>query len=350
MITPSVFADRLISMSDQNARDLPWTLTNDPYKIWISEIILQQTRVAQGLAYYERFIERFPTVTELASAPLDLVLKMWEGLGYYSRARNLHYTAKLIMEKFDGYFPHRHEDIISLKGIGPYTAAAIASFAFGQKYAAIDGNALRVISRVLGITAGIDTNDVKKQINLFANQAIASVDSALFNQTIMDVGSLVCTPQQPKCFECAMNEICLARIEDMISLIPYKAKKVNVKDRFFHYYYITDGNKLVVQKRKGKDIWNGLYELPLIESKTPNLEKINIQNFGLELELNDQKPLSHYVHILTHQRIHTYFYFIKIKKLYKINKDQSLVERKKVLNFAFPRVITRFFEENDFLT
>lgn len=345
MITPGVFADKLFSMSENIARNLPWSVTKDPYKIWLSEIILQQTKVAQGLAYYERFIEDFPTVVHLAEAPLDHVLKLWEGLGYYSRARNLHASAQIIVEKHGAKFPEKYEDILSLKGIGPYTASAIASFAYGQHFAAIDGNAMRVISRVLGITGGIDTNEVIKQINDFGKRAILNSDPATFNQTMMDVGSQICTPKQPKCNDCTFYDLCVARIDELTSIIPFKTKKVQVTNRHFHYFFITDGNHVVINQRNDKDIWKGLYQLPLIESDSDIFELDQLRTeYGIKHTKNISLS-SNYLHILTHQRIQTYFYIVKVDDLSKINKDQNLVERKKVSNFAFPRVITRFFEE-----
>lgn len=328
-------------MSELYCRNLPWKETRDPYRIWISEIILQQTKVSQGIDYYLRFLDTFPDIKSLADAPLDQVLKLWEGLGYYSRARNLHFAAQQILSNHEGVFPNQYHEVKKLKGIGPYTAAAITSFAYGYHYPAIDGNAIRILSRVLGIMEDTTTATVFKEIEDFANRAIKNVDPAAFNQTMMDIGAQLCTPKNPECHKCAFQEECIASKENLTKVIPMKAGKKMVKQRYFHYFFITDGKKCIIRQRKNKDIWRELYELPLIETNSSSLE-----GFESTLTLDDKlSPIASYIHKLTHQQIFVFFYKVQKSKVKKINKDQSLVLYKNLLNFAFPRVINKFFEE-----
>ncbi len=352
-LNPHHFSNLLLLWSSDNQRDLPWKKDKDPYKIWISEIILQQTRVDQGTPYFLKFIHTFPNVKSLSEAEEDQVIKLWEGLGYYTRARNIHHTAKIIVEKYDGIFPTDYHKILSLKGVGPYTAAAIVSFAFDQKYAVVDGNVLRLISRLLGIVEAIDSNSVKKSITSFVTKGIANVDAAGYNQALMDFGATICTPTNPNCHNCPFLEYCIAHVTEKIRLIPYKAKKIIRTNRYFHIFDfdLPNGRTLLIQ-RKNTDIWKNLYQLPIFESistDAPNIDELTIffkTIFGNKLRI-DQEPkcISSTKQPLTHQNIHALFYKIKLENIpHKINQDHYLVERTKVSNFAFPKIIADHFK------
>jgi A/G-specific adenine glycosylase len=341
-ISPSTFAELLLEMGELSQRNLPWKNTLDPYHIWISEIILQQTRVAQGLDYYIRFVTKFPTISVLARAPIDDVLKAWEGLGYYSRARNLHAASHQIMDNYGGVFPSEYEHIKSLKGIGPYTASAIASFAFGQPYASLDGNAHRLFSRVLAIDDVVGSRSFDEKVVDFAQKAIANVDPSKFNQAVMDIGAQICTPSSPKCGVCLFADHCLALRRDMVEQLPIKKPKAPVKHRYFHYFLLTYRDELMMELRTANDIWKGLYQLPVIESTSDQLPE-NQKLFDLDISTSLESIWSG-SQLLSHQRIHARVYAIKLQRRPKINKDQYLVERQKVLNFAFPKVINSFFE------
>ena len=258
------FARLLIEWYHEHKRDLPWRNTNDPYLIWISEIILQQTRVAQGYAYYQRFIERFPNLESLAAAEENEVLKYWQGLGYYSRARNLHQAAISV----NGVFPVKYEDILKLKGVGTYTAAAICSFAYNQPHAVVDGNVYRVLSRFFGINEPIDSRKGKKIFASLAHDLLDKIQPALYNQAIMDFGALQCTPLSPDCTVCPFKNRCFAFNHNMVSSLPIKQNKTKTSERFFYYLLIRDNGNIYLNKRTENDIWKNLYELPLIESNT----------------------------------------------------------------------------------
>jgi A/G-specific adenine glycosylase len=355
-LNPDQFASKLLQWSESNQRDLPWKKDKDPYKIWISEIILQQTRVEQGKPYYLRFIKAFPDVQALAKADEHQVLKLWEGLGYYSRARNLHFTARLIMDKYHGDFPKSYLEILNLKGIGPYTAAAIASFAYNLKHAVVDGNVLRLISRLLGILQAIDTSEVKNKIEIFVNKSIKNVDAASFNQGLMDFGATHCTPTNPRCDTCPFQPYCIAHQDEMVTVIPQKSKKIIRKDRHFHVFDIDLPESVtILHQRKETDIWKNLFEFPALESKssdTPILKDINtFLKTILDCDINLTKKIKpHYMakQILTHQNIFVYFYKIKIEVMpKKINQDHYLVERTKVSNFAFPKFVTDYLKNTD---
>lgn len=303
------FSDLLIDWYLENKRDLPWRETKDPYKIWISEIILQQTRVAQGLEYYHNFIEHFPNVQALAEADEEEVLKCWQGLGYYSRARNLHFAAKTIMEKFNGEFPQTHKEILSLKGIGEYTAAAISSFAFGLPHAAVDGNFYRVLARVFEIETPIDSTKGKAEFSMLAQELIDKQRPALFNQAMMDLGATVCTPSTPSCEACPMHDMCLALSHHTIGSLPIKSKKISTKNRYFYYFHIVDNGTTFLHRRDGNDIWKGLYELPLIET-TQAMEIDDViasaknSDFSKSFTIKQiDQTYPSITHILSHQRI-----------------------------------------------
>jgi A/G-specific adenine glycosylase len=252
---------------DTNTRAMPWKGEKDPYKIWLSEIILQQTRVEQGLAYYERFISTFPNVQQLAAAPEQQVFKLWEGLGYYTRCKNLIATAKYIAEELQGVFPQRYDDILALKGIGPYTAAAIASFAYQLPHAVLDGNVFRVLSRYFGISTPTDTTEGKQLYTAMANALLDHAQPGLYNQAIMDFGATVCTPRQPACPRCPQRKDCQSFLHGWVDQLPVKEKQLVKKTRWLYYFIVRTGNEVLVRKRGAKDIWENLYEFVLYENE-----------------------------------------------------------------------------------
>jgi len=301
----------------QNARDLPWRVKKDPYFVWVSEIILQQTRVEQGTAYFLRFIEQFPDVKSLASAHENEVLKVWQGLGYYSRARNMHAAARQIMKEFNGLFPDTYIDIVKLKGIGSYTASAIASISFGLPYAAIDGNVYRVLSRVFGIDTPIDTTNGKKEFTDLANELLDRKNPGIFNEALMEFGALQCTPQNPDCNSCPFRNQCIAFAHNRIAKLPVKSNQTKVKNRFFNYLFIKQEEFFYLEKREENDIWRNLYQFPLIESsKTLNFDELltNEQFIsifkGLNITIDAGNP--EIIHVLTHQKLHIRFIEITI--------------------------------------
>ena len=262
------FSDTLINWYNEHRRDLPWRNTRDPYRIWISEIILQQTRVSQGLDYYRRFIERFPDVATLACAPEDEVLRLWQGLGYYSRARNLHAAAK----SMNGTFPADYAGVRALKGVGDYTAAAICSIAYEMPYAVVDGNVYRVLSRYFGIDTPIDSTQGKKEFASLADELLDHRRPDLYNQAIMDFGAMVCTPASPDCAGCPLADSCAALASNTVAELPVKAKKTKTTDRYLTYLKIVADGHTFIRKRDNNDIWKGLYEYPLIETAQPIAE------------------------------------------------------------------------------
>jgi len=308
------FARSIISWYKSNKRELPWRETTDPYKIWISEVILQQTRIAQGLGYYNKFIECFPDVASLANAKEQTVLKIWQGLGYYSRARNLHYAAKQVMNQFGGELPKSREGLLKLKGVGSYTSAAIASISYGLPHAAIDGNVYRVLSRCFNIKTPIDTTKGQKEFELLANELMQNAPPSDFNQAVMELGALVCSPKKPLCDACPLFSLCQARKGSSTHLFPVKSKKTILKKRYLNYLVIYDEKNVGLTKRNKKDIWQGLYEFPLLESKkllsTKEVTK-ELADKGLYFETavsqsNDLK------HLLTHQELYVRFFYLKL--------------------------------------
>jgi len=260
------FSAIIIDWYQDNHRKLHWRETVDPYKIWLSEVILQQTRVAQGLPYYERFIISFPTVFDLAVAPSQKVLRLWQGLGYYSRARNLHRCAKQVVEKFNGHFPNSFNELTKLPGVGDYTAAAIASIAFREPVAVVDGNVYRVLARVFGIEKDIASGEGKKYFFSLANKLIDKTRPDLFNQALMEFGALHCLPKNPKCGECIFSKSCNANQRNLQAVLPVKSKKLKIKTRYFYYFILINKNKVLLKRRTEKDIWQGLNDFYLIET------------------------------------------------------------------------------------
>ena len=345
------FTKNLINWHSHNARELPWKDTKDPYVIWISEVILQQTRVEQGLPYFHKFIERFPDVNSLASASEDEVLSYWQGLGYYSRARNLHHTAKTIMAIYEGNFPNQYEEIIQLKGIGPYTAAAIASFAFDSAYPVVDGNVLRVLSRFFAIDEPIDKNPAKKLIHDLAGELLDVKNPGTYNQAIMDFGATICKPKSPNCVTCPLMSMCGAYDLDIVDKLPVKAKKLQRKIRFFHYLIIADADQnIVLRKRKENDIWAKLNDFPLIETDCDDplshnqiVEKLNeIGSTDLHGGIVEFEKLFCEKHKLTHRDLNINYYQITSDfPLKSLKNEYFLVNIKKVSNFAVPKPIEK---------
>ena len=337
------FSDILSQWYAINKRDLPWRSTVNPYYIWLSEIILQQTRVDQGLPYYLKFIDAFPTVADLANADEDLVLKLWQGLGYYSRARNLQFSAKLILSEFGGNFPDNHADILKLKGVGPYTAAAISSFSFGLPFAVLDGNVIRVLSRVFGIQTPYDTTAGKKQFQKLAQELLDKKNPAEYNQAIMEFGALQCVPKSPKCNHCPIVNDCIAFNTNTVSLLPVKSKKLKVKNRFLHFLVVNKNYEVLIGKRNS-GIWQGLYEFPFLEFDE-NLNEKSVLKSPLWINFfkDSVKQISSisevYIHKLSHQKIHAKFWEIDVNsfrssdfKIVKCNELQkypvsSLIEK-----------------------
>lgn len=326
---------------------MPWKGEKDPYRIWLSEIILQQTRVEQGMAYYQRFIESFPTVHHLAAAPEAVVFKHWEGLGYYTRCRNLLASAKYISQDLGGTFPAGYEEIKALKGVGPYTAAAISSFAYNLPHAVVDGNVFRVLSRVFGIELPIDSTEGKKYFTQLANEALDKRQPGIYNQAIMDFGATVCKPVAALCQECALNKTCFAFIHDKINELPVKEKKLSSRKRFFYYLVMEYNSNTAVRQRTGKDIWNQLHEFPMIEmsgSKNQNEILAEAEKKGLlrakNYEVVSISPV--FKQQLTHQLITGRFIRVKIKN--PEAGDWNWATKKQMDTLAFPKFINQFLE------
>lgn len=344
------FNSKIHSWYSFSKRDLPWRNTRNPYFIWLSEIILQQTRIDQGLSYYLRFIDEFPTISDLANASEDQILKLWQGLGYYSRARNLHFTAKYICLHFNGIFPDDYHSIRSLKGVGDYTAAAIASISFNLEYPAVDGNVYRVLSRFFGIPEPIDTNSGKKKFSKLAEELIKGTDPGMHNQALMEFGALQCTPKNPDCKSCPLSESCFAFSEKKIGELPFKQNKTKQRDRFFNYLVLTDVNHIWLRKRTGKDIWENLFEFPLIETtEETDIDQLTGQNDFQEFVQTQQSVLEDIsiwkIHILSHQRIH--YRFIRIQLSGEINMPRDLirVNKQDIFNFAVPKLLETYLND-----
>ncbi len=342
------FSKLLLNWYREEGRDLPWSGEKNPYKIWISEIILQQTRVAQGWDYYLRFIDVFPDLECLAMANEDEVMKVWQGLGYYSRARNLHKAAKKVFFERGGKFPQSFEDLLSLPGIGKYTAAAIASFAFGEAVPVIDGNVYRVLSRVFLVEEPID---VGKSFGIFftlAKQLIDLSQPGQFNQAIMDFGSLVCKPLNPVCSSCPMREECQARKKDRVEYLPIKVKKIEKKNRFLHFVYALSDSQVFLEKRTDKGIWQGLYQFPLVEAPKALLEnevkKEIEEKYGFKI--NSLTPEFSGRHELTHQSLYISIYQATISPRIEQGRTQiSLISTNTLHLFAFPKPLASYIQK-----
>lgn len=352
------FYNTLISWYLQNKRDLPWRNTDNPYCVWLSEIMLQQTRVAQGMPYYISFTNTFPTVFDLAAADEEQVLKLWQGLGYYSRARSLHKTAQFIANELSGKFPDNYNDLLKLKGVGEYTAAAIASFSFGEAVPVVDGNVFRVLSRYFDLETDIALASAKKEFSALAFELMKKdsrggaelneANPALFNQAIMEFGALQCVPKNPNCGICIFNTSCLALQKKKVNQLPVNNKKLKIRNRFFNYLVVDDekGNTLI-QKRTAKGIWHNLYEFPLIETeKAEDFEFIAKQIQTDFFKKNKIESILEYnlesiIHKLSHQHLHIKFWKVKIKGIIKNGVDSKTLK-----TFPFPVVIHNFIEKN----
>lgn len=334
-------------------RTLPWLEIKDPYKIWLSEIILQQTRVEQGTPYYHRFIKKYPTVFKLAAASLDDVLKLWEGLGYYSRARNLHHAANEIVEKHKGIFPNNYAAIIELKGIGKYTASAILSYAYALPYAAIDSNMIRIITRYFGIEEDIESKSGKTKIETYAQKILDKKQPGIFNQAMMDFGSLVCKPKNPECLDCPLKNNCFAFKNEMVEILPVKGKKLIKKTRFFNYLVIISGKNILITKRNEQDIWKNLYQFPLIEDKN------NLSLIQLKREMRSRKMISQipdkiiasdiFTQQLSHQTIKTRFFIINTANIKAFDIESSIkIPLSALKKYVFPGIIREFLLKNPY--
>lgn len=337
---------RLFSWYDVHSRELPWRSTRNPYYIWISEVILQQTRVAQGYDYFVRFVERFPTVEALAEALEDEVMRMWQGLGYYSRARNLHHAAQQIVAM--GGFPKTYEGIRSLKGVGDYTAAAIASFAFDIPKAAVDGNVCRVWSRVFGITDPIDSAHGKQQIAEAAQTLLPPKQAAKYNQAVMEFGALQCVPKSPDCSVCPLADKCVALAEGRVGQLPIKSHKTKVAPRYLSYLYIHTGDSLLLHKRTAEDIWKNLYELPLIETAEPSSadDVLSSREFGFWHERIPsyiyRGSVGEIKHVLSHRILHVAFLELEVLGNLSCPEGFVSVPYEDWDRYALPRVIERY--------
>ncbi|WP_192823002.1 A/G-specific adenine glycosylase [Rufibacter sp. LB8] len=314
--SPSFFSQTLIAWYHRHRRPLPWRETTDPYAIWLSEVILQQTRVRQGLPYYLRFIESYPTVHALANAPEDEVLRLWQGLGYYSRARNLHFTAKQVVTEFGGRFPESYQGLLQLKGVGSYTAAAIASFAYREPVAVLDGNVYRVLARVFGRHENIAAPASKKVFEQLANDLIPAAEPDTFNQAIMEFGAIQCTPVAPDCLFCPLQQTCYAFQHGLVNVLPVKEKAKSSRERFFHYLVLQHENGLYLRKRPGNDIWQSLYDFYSLETETRALPPETLQQQAGHLLAEPATTLVStgkvYKHVLSHQKIFAQFYLVSL--------------------------------------
>ncbi len=340
------FTSQLILWYKQHYRSLPWRETKNPYAIWISEIILQQTRVVQGIGYYERFMKAFPEVCSLANAAEDEVLKMWEGLGYYSRARNLHAAAKFIMNELGGEFPNTYKALLQLKGVGPYTAAAISSICFNEHQTVVDGNVYRVLSRVYGIDTAINSTEGIKEFYQLAHSLNSGNDYGLFNQALMEFGAIQCMPKKPLCDNCIFSQECYAIKNSAIDTLPVKLNKVKIKERYLHFVFIKDKhNNILVQKRKGNGIWKGLYQFPLIETEKDveldelmNYEWMGSLTSGAEVTI---KRVVSMIHKLTHQKLFIRIVYLSIPSLESVDTYEKICLND-VNAYAFPKPLSEW--------
>lgn len=357
------FSSKIIKWYLANKRNLPWRVTDDPYKIWLSEIVLQQTRIDQGISYYLKLVASYPNVSSLASAKEQDILKLWQGLGYYSRARNLHKAAQIIEQKFKGNFPANYKDIIELPGIGEYTAAAISSMAFQKAYPVIDGNVIRVLSRIFGIELEISSIAAKKEMTKIAHELLLPSDPGTYNQAVMEFGALFCKPQNPDCASCIFSEDCFAFLNHKVDKLPFKNKPAKQKKRYFHYLIFkvkTESSVLTfLNKRTQKGIWQNLYDFPMIEKEKRlsifSIENELKQNFNLgfvdKLEVSKE-----YKHILSHQLIYARFYVAEVDKVGFINEIQSKYQGvflpipvENFRTYPVPRLIEKVINETKIL-
>ncbi len=343
-----LFSSVIISWYEQNKRNLPWRKESDPFKIWLSEIILQQTQVSQGLAYYLKFTEAFRNVHELAEAKEEEVLKMWQGLGYYSRARNLHFTAKHISRQLKGVFPSSYNEIIKLKGVGHYTAAAIASFAFNEKVAVLDGNVYRVLSRFYGIDEPINTTTGEKLFKELSQKSLPNDKVDTYNQGIMEFGALQCVPTSPSCLDCPLVDNCIAFRNKQVSQLPVKLKKTKVTPLYIHFFILKRDSKLWLKKREGKGIWQNLWEFPNISSGKEKQVKEAIGEWISISEMSNVKILKSIQaekHLLSHKKIFAHFHLIEADGDLP-PEIGSAIDLKDYESYPVHRLMSRFMEQN----
>jgi A/G-specific adenine glycosylase len=335
----------LLKWYSANKRDMPWRNTKDAYKIWLSEVILQQTRVTQGWDYYLRFIEKYPTVKHLAAAPEQDVLKLWQGLGYYSRARNLHSAAKSIVANHKGQFPSEYMAIRALKGVGDYTAGAIASIAFNLPYPSVDGNVMRVYSRLFGISTPIDSTEGKRKLNEVVTELVPKQQPGEFNQALMELGALVCIPANPKCDTCPIQVACYAYMHKQTAQFPVKEGKTKQRKRYLNYIVVKSEGKVLMHLRTGKDIWQELHDFPVVETTNPVSETTFIKEKKWQEIIRITSPVildisAERVHILSHQKLHARFYLIETAGTIKtLPKDCRWIAIKDIEKVAVPRLI-----------
>lgn len=345
------FSTQLIRWYRKNKRNLPWRETTDPYKIWLSEIILQQTRVEQGLPYYLRYTKAYPTLADFALAQEDEILKLWQGLGYYSRARNMLNTAKQLIKLYNGKFPKKYEELLLLKGIGPYTAAAIASFAFNQAVPVVDGNVFRVLSRFLGIYEPVNNSAARKLFTEAAFELLDKKNPAEFNQAIMEFGATLCKPAKPDCAACPVSAACFAFAKNKIAELPAKTPKTKQRIRYFNYFYFSKNGNTFLKKRGAKDIWQGLYEFPLIETPKPTtpeelFELPDFRKWVQNLEVKIINWHSAKKHILSHQIIYARFWQIEIVKgNLKPDKSVIRVSEERLSEYPVPRILDIYLKK-----
>ncbi len=342
------FSHTLTLWYSENLRDLPWRKTNDPYKIWLSEVILQQTRVAQGLPYYLKFVEHYPDVSALAKASEQEVLRDWQGLGYYSRARNLQKAARQMVDQYDGKFPSRYEALLKLQGIGPYTAAAISSIAFQEAVAVVDGNVYRVLSRIFGIKEAIDSTRGQSLFQKKANELLDHDQPGTHNQALMEFGALVCTPKHPACDRCPFQRDCYAYQKEEIAVLPFKAGKVKVRERYLNYVLFKDEKGFYLQQRQSGDIWQGLFTPWMIEKEGLLEEEEMLAQIAHVFSLRsiDFKLLARsadFKHVLTHQRLFARFWLVQIFHNLREN-DLIFVGRKELDEYPVPRLISTYYK------
>ena len=332
------FSVILLKWYKTNKRHLPFRDTHNPYLIWLSEIIFQQTRISQGLAYYERFSKKFPSPRALAAATEDEILKLWQGLGYYSRARNLHAAAK----SMNGIFPRTYEGVRALKGVGDYTAAAICSIAYNMPYAVVDGNVYRVLARVFGMDIPIDSTNGKKEFTALAQHLLDKKFPGEYNQAIMDFGATVCTPQTPQCLVCPLSKGCVARRENRVDTLPVKAQKTKVSERFFHYIYVEQENCVWLHKRRAGDIWQNLYELPMVETPKSGVLAQKPKWCGRAQLSVVGAPIKH---VLSHRIIWAQLYKVKLPPAAKIPSEFLRVKKTDLEGYAVPRLVQKLLEK-----
>lgn len=341
------FNDELLNWYQKNKRDLPWRKTTDAYIIWLSEIILQQTRVEQGRPYFNRFLEKYPTVTDFAAATEDEILKLWQGLGYYSRGRNMLKTARLVQEHYNGAFPTSYDQLVKLTGIGEYTAAAISSFSSNEAKAVVDGNVYRVLARYLGIDAPINSTKGKKIFQEAANDLLNKKAPGTHNQAMMEFGAIICKPKNPACGICPVRTGCYAFKHNAINNLPVKLNKVKVRERYLNYFLVTNGDKLLINKRSDTDIWANMYDLPMVETNAElSIDELIavpevIEYFGDSLKIADISRV--HKHILTHQRLFVRLITLQSSPI-KLKESWTFIEFGNLKNLAIPKIVFIFLK------